>query len=403
MKFNTVIVGAGHAGGMIAISLRNKKYKGSIAIIGQESFFPYQRPPLSKVFLNNDIDVNKLYLKSENFYIKNNIDIILNKKVNSITKKEKFLLLDTKEKIHYDTLVFATGSLINKLNTKVDNLTTHYLRDIEDAKKLKHAIKNIDDLVIIGAGYIGLEVAASLKNNNLKITVIDMDDRVMSSAIEKYLSEFFYNKHISEGVNFLFNQNVASIKNHNGRSLIKLSDGSVLKSDVILVGIGVKPNIKLAKQIGLICDDGIKVDEYGQTSEKDIYATGDCASHYNPILNTQLRLESVQNCVELSNTIAFKICGESRPYSKVPWFWSDQYNIKLQIAGSLVTYDKSLMRGDPEKEKFSIFYQKDNQLISVHCINSPKDFLLGKKLIANQKKFNLDLLENPDLKFSDIV
>ena len=403
MKFNTVIIGGGHAGGTLAISLRGKKYKGSIAIIGEEKFFPYQRPPLSKDFLSNRTEINKLYLKSKEFYKRNNIDVLLNKKVDSIIKEKKYLILNDKQKIHYDVLVLATGSINNRLNLKGSNSTLHYLRNIEDALKLKNSINNIRNLTIVGAGYIGLEVAASLKSKNLNITIIDMDERVMSRSIDNYLSDFFYRKHTSKGIKFLFNQSILKIKKKKGKNLLELKNQITLESELILVAIGVKPNIDLAEELGLDCDNGIKINEFGETSEKDIYATGDCANHYNPILKTQLRLESVQNAVELSNIIALKICGNPKPYIKVPWFWSDQYNIKLQIAGSSASYDKSFIRGDPKKENFSIFYQKNNHLISVHCINSPKDFMLGKKLILHQKAFQLNLLEDSNIKFQDIA
>ena len=403
MKFNTVIIGGGHAGGTLAISLRSNKYRGSIAIIGEEIFFPYQRPPLSKNFLNSSADIDKLYLKSKEFYQRKNIDVLLSKKVKSIVKEKKYLILNNKQKIFYDVLVLATGSINNTLNVKGINSTFHYLRNIEDALKFKKSINNIRNLTIVGAGYIGLEVAASLKSKNLKITIIDMDERVMSRSIDSNLSDFFYRKHISQGVHFLFNQSIEGIKNKKGINLLELKNQITLESEVILIAIGVKPNIDLAQELDLDCDNGIKINKFGETSEKDIYATGDCVNHYNPILKTQLRLESVQNAVELSNIIALKICGISKPYINVPWFWSDQYNIKLQIAGSSTGHDKSFIRGDPEKEKFSIFYQKNNQLVSVHCINSPKDFMLGKKLILHQKEFQLNLLEDPKIKFQDII
>ena len=403
MKNDVVIIGAGHAGGMTAISLRQQKYQGSITVIGEEDFLPYQRPALSKGFLAGEIEEKRLYLKSQDYFDKNNINIIRNHKIVDIDRNNKTILLDNREQIEYEKLIIATGSVVNKLNTSSRGTGLYYLRTIGDSLKIREKLRNKNKITIIGAGYIGLEIASIAIKKNLKVTILELENRVMSRVVSSEVSDFFQNKHQSEGVKFKFNTSVTDIENQGKQKRIICSDGSVLSTDLAIIGVGIKPNVELAQSSGLECDNGIIVDDNGQTSDHHIYAVGDCSNHPNNIFKRRLRLESVQNAVEQAKSIASNIAGNHKPYQKIPWFWSDQYNIKLQIAGISQHHDRRVIRGSPEEEKFAVFYQKDKRLIAVDAINSPKEFVTGKKLIQMQAEIPPELIRNVDVDLKEIV
>ena len=403
MKNDVIIIGAGHAGGIMAIALRQSKFQGSITLIGEENFLPYQRPALSKGFLTGDIKEKRLYLKSQDYFDNNNIDVIRNCKVLSIDRNNKTILLENKKQLSYEKLIIATGSIVNKLKTNSGEKDLHYLRTINDSLKIKQKLKNKNKITIIGAGYIGLEIASIAITINLEVRVLELKNRVMERVVSPEVSDFFQTKHQSEGVKFKFNTSITDIENQGKQKRIICSDGSVFSTDVIVVGVGIKPNIELAKNSGLSCDNGILVDDYGQTSDRHIFAVGDCSNHPNNIFKQRLRLESVQNAVEQAKSIATSLVGNHKPYQEVPWFWSDQYNIKLQIAGISKDHDQRVIRGLPEEEKFAVFYQKENRLIAVDAINSPKEFMVGKKWIAKQAKIPFELIQNRDVDLNKIA
>ena len=403
MTGKTIIIGAGHAGGSTAGFLRKKKYAGEIVLIGQENHYPYQRPPLSKDFLTKAIEDNRLYLKSSEYYEKNSIDVLAGFKVKNINREKKFLTLNNGKKIDFETVVFATGSLVTKINTECSGSDINYLRTIEDAIKLKDNLSNKRSITIIGAGYIGLEVASSARKLNLDTTIIEMEDTVMKRSVSNEVSNFFQSEHTKHGVKFLLNRSVENIKDHNGKKEIICSDGKIIHSDCVVVGVGVKPNVKLAEDIGLDCNNGILVDENGYTSDPNFYAVGDVANHFNSIYKKRLRLESVQNCIDQSNTVAASITGKFEPYSSVPWFWSDQYDIKLQIAGIKDDYDQKITIGNIKERKFSVLYLKNRKLMSIDCINKPKDFMAGKKLIHKKNAIDPLDLSDPEINLNDLL
>ena len=403
MKSDVVIIGAGHAGGTTAISLRQKRYQGSITLIGEENFLPYQRPALSKGFLAGEIEEKRLYLKSQDYFDKNNIRIIRNSKVVAIDRNKKKVLFENQKKIGYKNLVIATGSVLNKLNSTSTEDGIYYLRTINDSLKIRNRLKSKNKITIIGAGYIGLEIASIAIRKNLEVNVLELEKRVMRRVVSPEVSDFFQKKHQFEGVEFKFNTTVTDIQDLGKQKRIICSDGSILNVDLVVIGIGIKPNIELAENSGLECANGIIVDEFGKTSDQHIFAVGDCSNHPNNIFKHRLRLESVQNAVEQAKSIAAVITGNYKPYQKVPWFWSDQYNIKLQIAGVSQHYDHHVVRGLPEKEKFSVFYQKDNRLIAIDAINSQKEFMFGKRLIERQSEISLELISNMNINLKEII
>ena len=403
MKNDAVIIGAGHAGGMTAISLRQRQYQGSITLIGEENSLPYQRPALSKGFLAGEIEEKRLYLKSQDYFDKNNIRIIRSCKVVAIDRNNKTILLENQKQLGYEKLVIATGSIVNKLKTSSKETDLYYLRTIRDSLKIREKLRSKNKITIIGAGYIGLEIASIAAKKNLEVSVLELENRVMGRVVSAEVSDFFQKKHQSEGVEFKFNTSITDIEDRGKQKRIICSDGSFLNTDVVVIGIGIKPNIELAKSSGLTCDNGILVDANGQTSDRHIFAVGDCSNHPNNIFKQRLRLESVQNAVEQAKSIAASIAGSHKPYQEVPWFWSDQYNIKLQIAGISQDHDHRVVRGYPEEEKFSVFYQKEKRLIAVDAINSPKEFMVGKKWIAKQAQIPFELIRNVDVNLKKIV
>ena len=403
MKYDVVIIGAGHAGGMAAISLRQQKYQGSITLIGEENFLPYQRPALSKGFLAGDIEEKRLYLKSQDYFDKNNISIIRNCEVVAIDRNNKIVLLENQKQLGYEKLIIATGSIVNKLKTSSGETDLYYLRTIKDSLKIREKLRNKNKITIIGAGYIGLEIASIAIKKNLEVNVLELENRVMGRVVSSEVSDFFQKKHQSEGVEFKFNTSIIDIEDQGKQKRVICSDGSSFNTDVIVVGVGIKPNIELAESSGLSCDNGIIVDDNGQTSDPHIFAVGDCSNHPNNILKRRLRLESVQNAVEQAKSVAASIAGSVKPYQEVPWFWSDQYNIKLQIAGISQDHDHRVIRGSPKEEKFAVFYQKEKRLIAVDAINSPKEFMVGKKWVAMQAKIPFELIQNMDVDLKKIV
>lgn len=400
MKDTVVIIGAGQAGGMAAIHLRQKKYFGNIIIIGEEDFLPYQRPPLSKSFLSRQINTSRLFLKSADYYARNNIKVITKTKAIKILKTKQYVITNNNEKINYDHLIIATGSSLNRFQS--NNKSIFYLKTLNDSLKIRKQLMSGKSLSIIGGGYIGLELASIAVKNNLKVTILESDERLMGRVVSKEISSFFEKKHTSMGVSIKFNSQVIGIEKNDNDNIVVCNDGSEFSSDLVFAGIGVKPNIQIAVEAGIKCDNGISVNEYGETSDESIYAAGDCTNHPNNILNTRLRLESVHNAIEQSKTVANKIIGINKSYNQVPWFWSDQYDLKLQIAG-IKTDDNIRYKILSDKESLSVVYLSDSRIKCVESVNRPQDFIAGKKLILSQKKIPNELIENKNDDLKEIL
>ncbi len=392
MEKNIIIIGAGHSGGIVASEIRKNNKKVSITIFGEESYFPYQRPQLSKSFIKGEIEEKSLFLKSKDFYKKNNIDVITDTKIIEINKNKKIVTSEKGDKYTYDFLVIATGSKLTKLNLECSDSNIHYLRTIKESLRIKDQIDQNKKLVIVGAGYIGLEIACFARSRGSKTKVIEQYRQLMARSVSKEISEFFYNKHLNNSVEFCFEKTVRNIEDHKGRKQVILDDNEIIDADEVVIGIGIKPNIELALAAGIKCSDGIEVNEYGQTSDKSIYATGDCTFHFNSIYKKRIRLESVQNAVEQSKIVALAVLGNKKQYDSVPWFWSEQYDARLQIAGIRDKYDQSIETGSFSEEKFSYLYLKNNKLIAVESINDSKTFLKAKKLIGSKENYKIDHL-----------
>jgi 3-phenylpropionate/trans-cinnamate dioxygenase ferredoxin reductase subunit len=385
MRAGTVIVGTGQAGFQTAASLRSEGYADSITLIGEEPHIPYNRPPLSKGFVLGTQDAESIELRPVNFYKTHQINLLCGERVVGISRAEKQIEIASGGNLSYDSLVLALGASNRRLPVPGGDLDgVLYLRSLAEAIFIKKRIEETQRIVVIGGGFIGLELAAVARALGKSVTVIEALPRVMARVVAPIISEFFRELHTSRGVKILCGATVAEIRGADGRvNEVVVSDGSVCAADLVLVGIGVTPNIELARDAGLTVSNGIVVDEFLQTEDKNIFAIGDCAEFPNTFARGRVRLESVQNAADQAQCIAKTITGRPTKYNSLPWFWTDQYEIKLQMAGISAGHDRVVTRGNSEARKLSVFYFRNGKLIAVDSINRPVDHMIGRKLIAS--------------------
>lgn len=404
MANSVVIAGAGHAAGQVVATLRQKNYPGKIVLLGEEPYLPYQRPPLSKKFLAGELPADRLHFKPDSFYADPQIEVHLDTRVDAIDCKARTVTTAAGRMYAYDKLVLALGSRVRKIPVDGSDLPgVHYLRTISDVDRIRSGIEKGKQLVIVGAGYIGLEVAAVCRQLGLDVTVIEMAERVMSRVVSRQVSDFFRKLHTEHGVKLMLSTGLAGFRGTGRVESVVTSDGQSIPADLVIIGVGIQPNTELAAAAGLEIDNGIAVNDRCETSDPNIYAVGDCTSHPNDIYGRRLRLESVHNALEQAKTAASNICGDASLYSQVPWFWSDQYDIKLQIAGLSEGYDEVVMRGDPAGSSFACLYLKDGVLIAVDAINAPRDFMQSKALIAARAIIDPTKLANSALALKDLA
>ena len=403
MSETVVIAGAGHAAGQLVASLRQHRFDGRIVLVGDEPCLPYQRPPLSKKYLAGELPAERLYVKPESFYQEAGVELHLDTRIAAIDRDAGKLILDDRDDIAFDKLVLALGSRARRLRIDGESLErVHYLRNIADVDAIREDLQPGRRLVIAGAGYIGLEVAAVAQQAGLDVTVIEMADRVMSRVVSPEISDFYQIEHTNQGVKFRLSTGIAAFDGKKRVRTVITSENEAIPADLVVIGVGVVPNSELASAAGLTTDDGIVVDDHCRSSAPDIFAVGDCTVHPNAIYGRQLRLESVHNAVEQAKTAAANICGEDRVYCQVPWFWSDQYDLKLQIAGLSQGYDDVVIRGNPAGRSFSCLYLKEGRLIAVDAINAPRDFVHSKPLIENRSPLRLEQLADAETALKDL-
>jgi len=381
MPEQVVIIGAGQAAAQAVQSLRAEGFAGSITLIGDEAYPPYQRPPLSKAYLLGTFARERLFLKSDAFYQEAGCEVLLNTRAAAIHRAEKLVELEGGRRIPYDKLLLATGTRVRKLNCPGADLPgVHYLRDIADVDALQAVFTAGKRIAIVGGGYIGLEVAAVGAKRGLTVTVFEAMDRLMARAVSVPVSDFYAAEHEKAGVTLRLRTGVEAIEGE-GRVQRVRAGAEVFDADIVLVGIGVVPNDELARHAGLGTDDGIVVDRAGATGDPAIFAAGDCTRHVGREGHA-IRLECVQNAIDQAKHCALAMVGRPKVYSEVPWFWSDQYDLKLQIAGIARPTDRAVLRGDPASRKFSVFHLRDGVVAAVEAVNAAPDYLIGKKLIA---------------------
>jgi 3-phenylpropionate/trans-cinnamate dioxygenase ferredoxin reductase subunit len=397
-----VIIGAGQAGVQAVASLRSEGFTGGIAILGEEPFPPYQRPPLSKAYLAGEFVRERLFLKPESFYAEAECDLRISTRVEAIDRAAKMVRLSGGETLSYDKLLIATGARVRKLSVAGADLAgVHYLRGIADVDKLRPALRAGARFAVVGGGYIGLEVAAVASKHGLDVTVIEAADRVMARAVSPVLSHFYEAEHRAHGVKLMLG---ASVQSFDGASAVKavITNQGAVVADAVLVGVGAVPNIELAVAAGLTCDNGIVVDETAQTSDPDIYAAGDCTNHPG-FAGGRIRLESVQNAIDQAKHAAFGLLGRPAAYREVPWFWSDQYDLKMQIAGLMKPGDMAVQRGDPASRKFAVFHLRDGVVAAVEAVNAPPEYIVGRKLVGMRTRVAAERLADMNVPAKSFV
>lgn len=383
MAKSCIIIGGSHAGGQAGISLRQSGYDGDIVMVGDEPHLPYHRPPLSKDFLSGGKTLSDILIRGEDTYERANIQRVLDQTVTHIDPSAKTVTLESGFSRAYDTLILATGARARPLPIPGADLPgVYYLRSAADVLHIQAHGQNGQRAVIIGGGYIGLETAASLTKLGVKVTVLEMADRILQRVTAPVMSDFYRRVHTEEGVDIRESASAANIVKDGDELCVSTNDGNDYPCDFVIVGIGVIPNTQLAESAGLAVGNGIEVDEFCQTSQDGIYAIGDVTWHHNPLYGTDLRLESVPNATEQAKIAAQHICGKEKAYSELPWFWSDQFDLKLQIAGLSAGFDDIVMRGDPnDGRSFAAFYFKGKRLLAVDAINRPQEFMVGRRII----------------------
>ncbi|WP_432470486.1 NAD(P)/FAD-dependent oxidoreductase [Amphritea sp. HPY] len=386
MPKTCIIIGASHAAAELAPSLRQEGWDGRILIIGDESYLPYHRPTLSKAFLSGEKSADDILIRPEAVYEKNNIEFMLNVRVDSINRADKTITLNNGEILDYDKLALCTGSRVRTVPLSgIDLPGIHYLRDLSQVEGIMQDVGEGKHAIIVGGGYIGLETASVLRKLGMEVTVLEMAPRVLARVTAPEVSEFYSRMHAEEGVTILTDVAVSGFEGDEHVSRVICSNGETLPANLVIVGVGILPNVEIAQDAGLEVDNGIIVDEYCLTSDPDIVAAGDCTSHPNALYNQRIRLESVPNASEQGKSAAASICGNKIAYQALPWFWSDQFDVKLRIAGLSQGYDEVVIRGNRhEGREFTAFYLKEGKLIAADCINTAKDFMISKALLSKE-------------------
>jgi 3-phenylpropionate/trans-cinnamate dioxygenase ferredoxin reductase subunit len=382
MSDNVVIIGAGQAGAQTAISLRQGGFTGSITMLGDEAYAPYERPPLSKAYLAGELEADRMIMRTPEYYIEQKVDLRLNTSVSFVDKAASAVELQSKERIPYDWLVFATGGRVRRLTTPNADLDgIHYLRTIGDVHSYREQLTPGLNLVIVGGGYIGLEVAAVAIKRGCKVTVLEMLPMVLNRVVHPVMSEFYTEVHRAAGVDVRVNTGVTGFLG-TGRVTGVQCGNETIKADMVIVGIGIQPNVELAADMGIKVENGIVVDEMTRTDDPRVLAVGDCANQPSLHLGMRVRIESVPNALGQGRAAASVILGKPAAFTELPWFWSDQYDLKLQMAGMSKATDEIIIRGDMKSRKFSACYLRDGALVCINTVNQVKDFMQAKALIT---------------------
>jgi 3-phenylpropionate/trans-cinnamate dioxygenase ferredoxin reductase subunit len=386
MNQTCVVIGASHAAASFVTGLRQDGWEGKIQVIGDEPYIPYHRPPLSKALLAGEKNLEDIFIRPEEVYLKADVEFLLGVKAKEIDVNNHQIVLANTKKIHYDKLALTVGSRVRKISMPGDDLLgVCYLRDYNDVLQIKSFVKQGGKAVIIGGGYIGLEAAAVLNKLGMHVTVLEMMGRVLERVTAPEISEFYTRIHTEEGVDIRCEIGATGFEGNDKVTRVLCNDGSSFDADLVIIGIGIIPNIELAQDAGLKIENGIVVDEFAKTSNPDIVSAGDCTSHYNAIYDRWIRLESVQNASDQARIAASTIAGKEKSYNALPWFWSDQYDVKLQIAGLSQGYDEIIIRGDRTVNRsFAAFYLKDGIIIAVDALNKAPEFMMGKRLIIDK-------------------
>lgn len=405
--FDVVIVGSGHGGAQAAIALRQAGHEDSILMVSRDRNPPYERPPLSKDYLAGEKPFEKILIRPEQFWADRNIALRLGANVNEADWQAHRLVLSDDSEVTYRKLVWAAGGDARRLSCPgADYVGIHTIRNRRDTDALKDELAaGATRVVVIGAGYIGLEAAAVLRKLGCEVTVLEMLDRVLARVAGPQLSEFYAAEHRAHGVDLRLETGVERIEGADGRVTgVTLSNGDTLACDAVIVGIGIVPSVGPLITAGAAGTNGVDVDSFCRTSLDDIYAIGDCAAHANPYAgNAVIRLESVQNANDMATVAAKAIMGDKQDYDAVPWFWSNQYDLRLQTVGLSIGHDATVLRGDPAERKFSLIYLKEGRVIALDCVNNTRDYAQGRKLVEARAEIDPALLAEVDTPLKEML
>jgi len=399
-----VILGGGQAGAQAIDTLRRQGYTGRLVLVSDEPCLPYQRPPLSKKFLSGELAEDRLPFKHRPFYEEHRVELRLGVAAARIDRAQRCVELANGERLDYDRLLLGLGAHARPLAVPGGDLPgVHYLRALADVGPIRAALKAGARLVVIGGGYIGLEIAATARHLGCAVTVLEMADRLMARVAASTVSEYFAHEHRSQGVKVICNTRVARLERTAAALTVVCADGSSYEADLLVVGVGAVPNTALAAEAGLECENGIRVDERCRTSDERIFAAGDCTSHPSPRFELRVRLESVDNAFEQAKSAALNLLDQPSPYDHVPWFWSDQFDNKLLIVGLSSGFDQQVVRGDPATRSFSVCYLKGGELIALEAVNHSSEYIAGRKMIAQRVRPDLAKLADPRVPLKDAV
>ncbi|WP_311273454.1 MULTISPECIES: FAD-dependent oxidoreductase [unclassified Rhizobium] len=407
-RYDVLIVGAGHAGAQAAISLRQYKFEGSIAIIGDEPELPYERPPLSKDYLSREKTFERLLLRPAQFWQERDITMLTGREVDMVDPSDMKVISDDGSVISYGSLIWATGGRPRRLRCSGRDLAgVHSVRTRADVDTIQAELASVTQVAVIGGGYIGLEAAAVLSKLGKTITVLEAQDRVLARVAGPAISRFYEACHRAHGVDIRLGALVDSIEGTDGKaSGVRLATGEVIPCQMVIVGIGITPSIDALISAGVSyqAGNGVVIDEFCRTSMPDIYAIGDCALHKNSYADgAEIRLESVQNANDTAATAAKSIIGAPEPYRAVPWFWSNQYDLRLQTIGLSTGYDQEVVRGDPASRSFSTVYLKKGRVIALDCVNATRDYVQGKRLVEAGIHASESVLADPATVLKDLT
>lgn len=391
-----LVLGAGQAGIQIADQLRRDGYQGELALIGDEPGLPYQRPPLSKEFLAGELPEDRLLFRDAAWFAANHIELVSGLAATAIDREARTVSFADGSRRRYQGLALATGTRPRPLPIPGGALPgVMLLRSLADSLALRAALAEANRVVVAGGGFIGLEVAAVARKLGHPVTVVELRERLMPRVVTPLISDFYKTLHQDHGVEIRLGTGIAAVVGTDRAAGLRLADGLIVPADLVVAGIGVLPNDEIARAAGLACDNGIVVDEYCRTSDPAIVAAGDCTNHPNRFFAGRVRLEAVQNATDQARTAAASLLGIERPYDAVPWFWSEQYDIRLQMVGRQAGHERHVLRGEPDARRFTAFYFQDGRLIGADSINAPADHMATRRLIAAGAPVTPEQLADP--------
>lgn len=404
--YDVLIVGGGHGGAQAAVALRQAKFEGSIAIVSDETELPYERPPLSKEYFSGEKTFERIMIRPGAFWEDRKVDMLLGKRVETVDAKAKKVTCVKGEEYSYTYLIWSTGGAPRRLMCEGSDLNgIHVVRNKSDVDAMLDELENVEQIVVIGGGYIGLEAAAVLRKFGKSVVLLEAQDRVLARVAGEELSHFYEKEHRDKGVDLRTGVAVESLQGDGDKvSGVVLAGGEVISAQMVIVGIGIIPAVTPLTSAGAAGGNGVDVDEYCRTSLADVFAIGDCAAHANDFAGGMvMRVESVQNANDMASAVAKSIMGELTEYNAVPWFWSNQYDLRLQTVGLSVDYDATVLRGNPDDRSFSIIYLKAGKVIALDCVNAVKDYVQGKKLVLGDMIVDPQLLADAEKPIKEIL